>query len=108
MSREGGSRESRAAGEEQLYRFAEVTLEALIRMEEEELGLDDLSIRLFCRMDISVIDNGRGGLDYFVGEVERGPLVVLYGTGPCHPSARVGDELGELLPLWLDKCLSGP
>jgi hypothetical protein len=105
MCREGGSRTSREAGEAQLYHFAEVTLKVLIQMEEEEVGLDDSSLRLFCRMDISIIDNGRGGLDYFINEVERGPLVVLYGLGPCHPAARVGDELGELLPLWLDKRL---
>jgi hypothetical protein len=106
MSREGGTKESRAEGEAQLYSFAQVTLEALIQIEEEELGLEDSSLRLFCRMDISVIDNGRDGLDYFVNEVERGPLVALYGVGPCHPASRVGDELGELLPRWLDKRLS--
>jgi hypothetical protein len=68
-----------------------------------------LSLRLFCRMDISVIDNGRGGLDYFVGEVERGPLVALYGVqAPAIQLQGWGMSLGELLPRWLDKRLSGP
>jgi hypothetical protein len=106
MTREGGSRASREAAETQLYTFAEGTLKELIALELDELGLKDSSLQLFCRMDISIIDNDRGGLDYFVNEVERGPLVALYGGGPCHHAARVGDELGELLPLWLDKRFS--
>lgn len=102
MTREGGRDEQLALARKELFDFAEITLARLVQMEKDGTpGYDYLGIELLCRVDISIMDNAEGGLDYFVNEVERGVTMVMY---PNDPPARwidrIADNLALRLPKW--------
>ncbi|KAF7972496.1 hypothetical protein HWV62_17862 [Athelia sp. TMB] len=102
--REGGREEELLAARLELTQFTETTLKALILKEKERSGARFSSLELFCRLDVSVIDNEDGELHYWVNEVERGPYAVLYSNEPpLYQTGRVADELAQDIPNWLDR-----
>lgn len=105
MVREGGRDDQIAQAQKEMFDFAEKTLAKLIRMERKDPPhYDYLGIELLCRVDISIIDNADGDLDYFVNEVERGITMVLYpNDNPQRCIDRLADNLALKLPQWLTR-----
>lgn len=105
MVREGGRDDQIAHARKELFDFAEKTLARLIRREKNgPPHYDYLGIELLCRVDISIIDNAAGGLDYFVNEVERGVTMVMYpNDNPHRWIDRLADNLALKLPQWLTR-----
>jgi hypothetical protein len=98
LERIGGSIEQRRNADEEMHAFCLTTLKALLEKE----GFEDSSLDLICRLDISVIEDGSGNLDYFVNEVERGVAICLFSSVDTdHVTERVADELGPLLVDWI-------
>lgn len=100
MTRRGGRDDQILAARDELFKFAETTLATLIREEKRSFPFCGyLGIELLCRMDISVIDNTSGGLDYFVNEVERGATMTMYpNEWPYHWIDRLADNLAIDIP----------
>ncbi|KAF7969775.1 hypothetical protein HWV62_25997 [Athelia sp. TMB] len=101
--REGGRLDELHTAKLELTQFTETTLKALIFAEKAKLSARFSSLELFCQLDMSIIDNGKGGLHYWVNEVERGPYAALYGNKhPFYPIGRLADELARDIPNWID------
>lgn len=63
---------------------------------------DYLGIELLCRVDVSIIDNSHGGLDYFVNEIERGGTMVIFpNEWPERWIDRLADNLAIELAEWI-------
>jgi hypothetical protein len=71
---QGMPQEQLEAGRQELVTFTETTLQHLIKAERLAYHHKP-SIELFCRMDIGVMPDDTGKLQYFVNEVTRGPTV---------------------------------
>ena len=100
MFRQGGSIDERRAADEELHKFCFKTLNALVHRER----FDDSSLKLVCRLDISLIWSADGTLNYFVNEVERGIAVCFFGNVETdYLVDRVADELGPLLVKWITR-----
>ncbi|KAH7919854.1 hypothetical protein BV22DRAFT_1050777 [Leucogyrophana mollusca] len=107
-SRDGGSRREREQADNELHEFALTTLEELIIQEENQLQQKS-TLRIFARMDISVIaDPSTGDLCYFVNEVERSPAVSVFSRifPEFQVPERFADEFGEVWLEWLRECRS--
>jgi hypothetical protein len=77
----GVTTEELATAEGELKTFAETTLEHLIKAERLAYHYTP-SISLFCRLDIGVMPDNKGHLQYFVNEVTRGPtMTCLFSHG---------------------------
>lgn len=103
MTREGGRDDQIASARNELFEFAETALQKLVKREKRAYPhCNTLGIELLCRVDVSIIDNAKGGLDYFVNEVERGAIMVLYPNEfPQCWIDRLSDNLAIRLPMWL-------
>ena len=66
-------------------KYASHTLQGLIEVEEQRTKRPS-SLRVWCRMDISVMKGPDGKYQYFVSEVERSQTVGLY-RGSCSVEA---------------------
>ena len=98
LERVGGFIDQWHNADEEMSTFCLTTLKALVEKE----GFEDSSLDLICRLDISVIENASGELDYFVNEVERGIAICLFSSVDTdHVTERVADELGPLLVDWI-------
>ena len=67
----------KAAAANAFKTFCTQTLNGLIDLEESRTGQPS-DLRIFCRMDVSVIRHQSGRFRYFVSEVERSQTVALY------------------------------
>jgi hypothetical protein len=104
MYREGGTLRERSFALQEFHEFAKHTYDSLVE------GNDTSSLRLLCRLDISVMFNrDTGKLNYFVNEVERGVLVCLFASvGECvYPAQKIGDEMQGHIMKMLDDWHSG-
>ena len=94
LERVGGSIDQRQYADAEMSGFCLTTLKALVEKE----GFEDSSLNMICRLDISVIQNASGQLDYFVNEVERGVAICMFSSVDTdHVTERVADELWPLL-----------
>jgi hypothetical protein len=103
VHRKGGTKAERDAAEEEFHSFAKQTYDALAIDENAS------SLKLLCRLDISVMLNQvTGRLDYFVNEVERGCLVCLFGSvgDGVFPAHKIGDEMLDNIIDMLDEWYS--
>ena len=83
---------------QELYAFVKRTLDALVEMEVR--GTGNSSLTQFCRLDLGLIktEQGKGTVQYFVNEVERGPNVCLWaGQRLPHLVGKVAEQLGLTL-----------
>lgn len=106
----GGSVVKRIRAHQEILDFAKMTFDSLVALEKKRHSLERLGIELYCRMDISVIDNDSGGLNYFVNEVERGPAASFWGSceSKTSPQSRIVDEVGYQLMEQLQSKKSRP
>ena len=65
-------------------------------------GYEDSSLRLICRMDISMIETANGTFQYFVNDVTRGAYICLFSSIDADfLTERVADELGPHFMEWI-------
>jgi hypothetical protein len=101
MYRRGGTREEIEKGLAELVKFAQDTYHSLLRIE----GYNPSSLEQMCRLDISVMINPETArFEYFVNEVERGPLICLFAYlhYGFYTAERAGDETREYMLKFLD------
>ena len=79
MKETGSARDDPDAIKE-LDDFVRTTLRALVEMEVRSIGRS--SLPQFCRMDVGFMRTASDKVEYFVNEIERGPNVALWSTGP--------------------------
>lgn len=77
----------------ELETFAEKTLSRLIEAERLAYHFTP-SISLFCRLDIGVMPDDKGRLQYFVNEVTRGPTMTCLFSGSGTDVEEVAPNLG--------------
>jgi hypothetical protein len=78
---QGIPRDKLLVAQQELETFTETTLTKLI--DAEKLAYYHTpSTSLFCRLDIGVMPNAKGNLQYFVNEITRGPtMTCLFSKG---------------------------
>lgn len=77
----------------ELETFAETTLQHIIKAERSAYHHEP-SIELFCRMDIGVMPDDKGHLQYFVNEIARGPTTTSLFSGSTLDLRSVAPNLG--------------
>ena len=66
-------------GDREFKKFAETTFRHLVLEEERRQGIQGNSdLRVFCRLDISVVPDANGKLSYFVNEVTNFSRCALF------------------------------
>jgi hypothetical protein len=106
MSHPWATIDERAAGAKALSDFAKATYDALLLDDKKKYRHDFLSMDLWCRLDISVIDSPRTGqLNFFVNEVEKFQSTCIWGRlgGPIHPLEFLACEAAEVLVRYLSQ-----
>ena len=79
--------------------FVTTTYHELVKR-EEAISKDTSSLRIFCRLDVAVMEEDTGQLCYFVRGVERSFGTILYASSsPSAPTCAVSlvDALGALV-----------
>ena len=99
MYRKGGTREEIEKGLAELVEFAQDTYHFLE-------GYNPSSLEQMCRLNISVMINlETTHFEYFVNEVEHGPLICLFAYlhYGFYTAERAGDETREYMLKFLDR-----
>ncbi|KAH9910588.1 uncharacterized protein BXZ73DRAFT_108792 [Epithele typhae] len=87
-------------GRKELETFANTTFNTLVDLEKSASPTGSSDLTLFARMDIGLIDDGAGGFQYFVNEVERSWGTTLFGFRDPLPLVQAMHGFGEGLARW--------
>jgi hypothetical protein len=77
--------------------FATTTLRHLAKLEEKALR-EKSGLRLFCRMDLGVIQYAEHKFHYWVNEVDRTPNATLFACGATHWTQTLARAFAKALP----------
>jgi hypothetical protein len=85
----------------ELVTFVKNTLRSVITQEQRQYQAIP-SLAQFCRVDVGLIRNEEGKLDYFVNEIERGINVGLWsGAWAPEKAGKVAEKMATVLYSWI-------
>lgn len=101
ISPDSGSKAIRNAAKKEFEDFVTAVLERLSELESKQTGRPS-SLKVFCRIDVSVILGQDNRASYFVNEVERTNTASLWSALHKKPNTTMVNDFHMALARWVE------